>query len=140
MTADQQRHNRLHYLLERSAIYSKFLADKLERQRNELQQRGQRKEKKERKTLVETRVVTRSGRRTQVKDVKEEVTDVKEEKEVRITRRSSRKRGESDYLLQDYVTEQAQFLSLICRTSPRNHDLISLISIRKNLQYVNPAY
>lgn len=35
LTSDKQRHNRLHFLLERSAIYSKFLSDKLERQKQE---------------------------------------------------------------------------------------------------------
>ncbi|KAI8049215.1 SNF2 family N-terminal domain-containing protein [Syncephalis plumigaleata] len=44
LTNHQQRHNRLHFLLEKSAIYANFLAEKLERQQKQAKEVAERKE------------------------------------------------------------------------------------------------
>ena len=55
---ERQRHNRLKFLLDKTTLYSNFLAEKLQDQRKQAQDKAQRKEEKARALLQQQQAST----------------------------------------------------------------------------------
>ncbi|KAI9594913.1 SNF2 family N-terminal domain-containing protein [Syncephalis fuscata] len=115
LTNHQQRHNRLHFLLEKSAIYSNFLAEKLERQQKTARETAERKEQQsavksdnattEALATAPLRRSVRSAQTDNTATAEDEAKVVDNAKKKR-TAASGKKRAndtQSDYNLADYV-------------------------------------